>query len=130
MRRHVANAYDYNAVGVTFCQAGAYDLAIVQLKEAVRLKPAVANYHFNLGGAYYGKGRLADAEYELSEALRLEPGHIKAHWLRALCLEKAGRPAEALIEYRWVRSQAGNSMEGRNASEAIRGLEGPGSLQA
>lgn len=124
MRRHKPNAYDYNALGASFYQAGAYGLAIAQLEEAVRMAPTVAAYRFNLGGAYYGKGRLGDAERAFREALWLDGQHAGAHYFLAVCLERAGRIREALAEYGWVRAHAPDTGEGRKADEAIRALGG------
>jgi hypothetical protein len=61
MRRKRPTVGDWNTLGVHFYSVGAYDLAIAQLEEAVRLAPEMASIHFNLGGAYYGKGRVAEA---------------------------------------------------------------------
>jgi tetratricopeptide (TPR) repeat protein len=101
---------------------GAYDLAIAQLEKAVRLAPEMASLHFNLGGAYYGKGRLADAEQEFRLALGRDPGHARAHWFRGLCLEGSGRLDEALQEFEWVRANSPGTREARSAREEIHAI--------
>jgi hypothetical protein len=58
VQRKRPTVHDLNALGVHFYSVEAYDLAIVQLEQATSLAPDVAAIHFNLGGAYYGKGRI------------------------------------------------------------------------
>ncbi len=122
MRPRQPTVYDLNALGVHFYAVGAYDLAIVQLEEAARLAPEVACIHFNLGGAYYGKERTADAEREFRQTLEIEPGHVRAHWFRGLCLEKLDRLHEALAEFGWVLSHAPGTREARSAREEIQAI--------
>ena len=119
MPRRRPTIRDWNELGVHFYSAGAYDLAIVQLEQAVKFAPGVAGIHFNLGGAYYGRGRIADAEREFRAALKLEPDHARSRWFRGLCLEKLGRLDEALAEFMWVRRQAPGTREARSAQEEI-----------
>jgi tetratricopeptide (TPR) repeat protein len=122
MRPRRPTVHDHNSLGVHFYQVGAYDLAIAQLEQAVRLAPEVASLHFNLGGAYYGKGRVADAEREFRLALELVPDHARSHWFRGLCLERMGRLVEALEEFAWVCSRSAGTREDRSAKEEIRAI--------
>jgi tetratricopeptide (TPR) repeat protein len=122
MRPKRPTIHDFNALGVHFYSVGAYDLAIAQLESARTLAPDVANIHFNLGGAYYGKGCVADAEREFRRALELEPEHVKAHWFRGLCLEGLGRFSEALEEFEWVLRHSTGTREARSAREEIQAI--------
>ena len=122
MRRKRATVQDYNSLGVHFYSVGAYDLAIVQLETAVALAPEVASLHFNLGGAYYGKGRAADAECEFRRVLELDPSHVRTHWFRGLCLEKLDRFGEALVEFQWVLRHSTGTREARSAREEIEAI--------
>jgi len=119
MRGKRPTVHDWNKLGVHFYSVGAYDLAIFQLEKAVSLAPEVAGIHFNLGGAYYGRGRVADAEREFHLALELDPDHARSHWFRGLCLERLGRPDEALEEFKWVREHSPGTREARSAQEEI-----------
>jgi tetratricopeptide (TPR) repeat protein len=110
---------DLNMLGVHFYSVGAYELAIVQLEQAVALAPEVASIHFNLGGAYYGTGRVAEAEREFRQALALDPGHARAHWFRGLCLEGLGDLDAALGEFGWVLRHSTGTREARSAREEI-----------
>jgi len=123
MRRKRPTVGDWNTLGVHFYSVGAYDLAIAQLEEAVRLAPEVAGIHFNLGGAYYGRGRVVDAEREFHLALELAPDHARCHWFRGLCLEKLGRLNEALMEFEWVRQHSPGTREARSAQEEIEAID-------
>ena len=120
MRSRRPTVSDLNALGVEFYRAQAYDLAIVQLEQAVRMAPEVASIHLNLGGAYYGKERLDDAERECRTALQLSPDHVRAHWFRGRCLVRLGRLAEALDEFRWVQAHSTETREARSAQEEIK----------
>jgi Flp pilus assembly protein TadD len=123
MRSKRPTVHDWNTLGVHFYSVGAYDLAIAQLEEAVRLAPEVAGIHFNLGGAYYGRGRVVDAEREFHLALELAPDHARCHWFRGLCLEKLGRLNEALMEFEWVRQHSPGTREARSAQEEIEAID-------
>ena len=122
MRRKRPTVRDWNTLGVHFYSVGAYDLAIFQLEKAVSLAPEVAGIHFNLGGAYYGRGRVADAEREFRLALELDPDHARSHWFRGLCLERLGRLDEALEEFKWVRQHSPGTREARSAQEEIEAI--------
>jgi protein O-GlcNAc transferase len=113
---------DLNTLGVQFYRAEAYDLAIVQFEEAVRLAPDSPAIHFNLGGAYYAKQRVADAERHFQTVLVLDPDHVRSHWFRGLCLERLGRLREALEEFHWVRGHSTGTREARSAQEEIQAI--------
>ena len=113
---------ELNTLGVHFYSVEAYEFAIVQLEQAIRLAPHVASIHFNLGGAYYGKGRIGEAELEFRRALELDPGHARAHWFRGLCLERMGRLGDALTEFHWVRERSPGTREARSALEEIQAI--------
>jgi len=115
---------DLNTLGVTFCHAGAYDLAIAQLAEAARLAPDAAVVRSNLGAAYYGKGRFADAEREFRQSLELVPTRAAIRRFHGRCLVRLGRLQEALEEFRWVLEHSPDTWEGRSAREEIWAIQG------
>lgn len=119
MRLKRPTVNDLNTLGVQFYRSEAYDFAIVQFEEAARLVPESPAIHFNLGGAYYAKDRVADAEREFRTALTLDPTHVRAHWFRGLCLERMGRFREALREFGWVLAHSVGTRETRSAREEI-----------
>jgi Flp pilus assembly protein TadD len=57
---------------------GQIDDAITQYQEAIRLKPAGADAHNNLGAALYRKGLTDEAIRQYQEALRLKPDYADA----------------------------------------------------
>ena len=49
-----------------------------QFQEAIRLKPDDAEFHNNLGAAFYQKGQTDEAIGQFQEALRLNPDYAQA----------------------------------------------------
>ncbi len=80
----------YNAAA-GLINAGRQDLAIPALERAAAGQPDLAFIHHQLGLAYLGKERYADAVRELKEAVRLEPEGANAATDKVLIekLEKA-----------------------------------------
>jgi tetratricopeptide (TPR) repeat protein len=73
-----------------------YPAAIRLFDELAKRAPAVPEFHANLGMAYYGANRFADAAAQLHEALRLKPSLSNAHYFLGLSLSKAGKCKEAV----------------------------------
>ena len=65
-----------------------------------RREPSKASIREALGIAYYRIRRFAEAEEEFRTILELEPVDHYAHFALGRCLEKQGRPAEAVGHYR------------------------------
>lgn len=129
MRRKRPTLNDLNTLGVTFYRAGAYELAIAQLEQAVRLAPEAAVVRANLGAAYYGSGRFAEAEREFRRSLELAPSRAAVRRLHGLSLARLNRLFEAVEEFRWTVEHSPDTWEGRSAREeiwALRGRTGPG----
>ena len=72
---------------------GRIDEAILQFREAIRLKPDDAAARNNLGIALVSKGQLDEAIRQFQAALRLKPNdaEIQKNLTRALELKKVGR---------------------------------------
>jgi tetratricopeptide (TPR) repeat protein len=73
--------------------------AIVELKEAVRLKPDDAAAHCNLGIALQTKGQVDQAIAEYQEAIRLKEDWAAAHSNLGAALSAKGRLDEAIAEF-------------------------------
>lgn len=69
-------------------------------REAIRLRPAMAEAHAELGAALREQGRLPDAVASLEQAVRLSPTLGEAHQTLALCLDDQGDATRAAQEYR------------------------------
>jgi TolA-binding protein len=74
------------------------------LSESVRLRPTSPAAHYNLGNALVGRQRLADAQSQFREAVRLDPDY-------GLARDALVRVERALAE--WRREHAGKSSEAR-----------------
>ena len=59
-----------------------------------------AQYHYDLGLAYYSLNKVALAQEEVEEALRLKPDLDPAQYIRGACLLATGDSAGALREFR------------------------------
>ncbi|GER29168.1 tetratricopeptide repeat-containing family protein [Striga asiatica] len=58
---------------------GRFAEALAFYDKAISISPANAAYHFNRAAALMGLRRLVEAVRECEEAIRLEPGYVKAH---------------------------------------------------
>lgn len=68
---------------------GEYDLAVVRLREALKLDPNIVDAWHDLGGILILQGRLEDAERVFKTALAKSPKHVPS--LRGLALVQARR---------------------------------------
>ncbi len=89
-------------MGVFFYSRRLYDRAIAEFEQVLRLLPGLPSVHYNLGGALFGKGQLAEAEAAFRKALTLDPDHLEARYFLGLTLRELGRLAEALREMRAI----------------------------
>jgi Flp pilus assembly protein TadD len=76
------------------------DEAVAHFKEALRLKPDLAEAHTNLGNALQRMGRLKEAVAEYREAVRLKPDLAEAHNDLGNALPKLGQIKEGEAECR------------------------------
>ncbi len=75
---------------------GKHETAIRDYGRLVKLAPAVADYHLNLGIAYYSSDRPFDAVQPLQQALKLKPGLAQARYYLGASLAESGRCQEAM----------------------------------
>jgi predicted O-linked N-acetylglucosamine transferase (SPINDLY family) len=80
-------------------QTGRISRAIDYLQAVLRLQPALATAHNNLGNAMREEGRLAEAVASFQEAVRLQPDFLVAHNNLGNALLREGRPDEAGASY-------------------------------
>jgi len=81
-------------------QAGRYEAALTAYRRLVAENPADASLRSDLGGTLGALGRYAEALDQVGQALRLDPLNVEALYNRGVILEKAGRRAEAVADYR------------------------------
>jgi len=79
---------------------GKLNEAIAELREAIRLKPAVVESHIGLANALDEQGKAEDAIAEYREAIRLDPDEALAHFNLAVTLGRQGKTEAAITEYR------------------------------
>lgn len=113
--------------GEEFLGQGRWDMAIQELKKALRLDPNIAAVRANLGMAYYFQGEISAAIKELEEALTIEPGRVDAaHGLGLALYEKGelGGAVEAFRAATRLNAQAyynlGNALEQQGNIDAAR----------
>ena len=79
---------------------GAYDEAIAQFREVLRLKPDYAEAYVNIGVALRKQGRTDQAIEALSRAVELQPGCADALYNLGNALFERGQAAQAVEAYR------------------------------
>ncbi|MBI5196787.1 MAG: tetratricopeptide repeat protein [Nitrospirae bacterium] len=70
-KKNPANARAYNMIGICFFEKGDINSAILNFREAIRVKPDYTQAHSNLGTAYMELSMLEKAEKELFFSLYL-----------------------------------------------------------
>ncbi len=83
-----------------FLQRGFAERAVDALRRAVELDPGLVQAHFNLANALIGLERWAEAGPHLDAVLRIEAGHWRARYLRAMTRHQGGETADAIRELR------------------------------
>ena len=78
--------------------------ATVALEKAKRREPEKASIREALGIAYFRIRRFAEAESEFRAIIELKAVDDYAHFALGRCLEKQGRPEEAVGHCGWRRS--------------------------
>ena len=75
---------------------GENETAVRDYEQLVKLAPTVADYHLNLGVAYYSSDRPFDAVQPLQQALKLKPALAQARFYLGASLAESGRCQEAM----------------------------------
>jgi Flp pilus assembly protein TadD len=96
----MSETYNLFRQGREHMAAGLNAQATVALEKAKRREPAKASIREALGIAYFRIRRFAEAESEFRAVLDLTPVDHYAHFALGRCLEKQGRPDEAVGHYR------------------------------
>ena len=96
----MSETYNLFRQGREHMAAGLNAQATVALEKAKRREPAKASIREALGIAYFRIRRFAEAEHEFRAVLDLTPVDHYAHFALGRCLEKQGRPDEAVGHYR------------------------------
>ncbi len=70
------------------------------LREALKLDPALGDAHVTLGNLLGDRGRFAEAEAAYRQALALDAGDASASYNLGLLFTETGRPTEAVAQFR------------------------------
>ena len=93
------NNLAHSDLGVELARLGRFDEAILQYKEAMKIRPGDAESHSNLGNALARRGRIDEAVEQYRQALKLKPGYAEAHSNLGVALAGLGRLDEAVSQY-------------------------------
>jgi Flp pilus assembly protein TadD len=115
----MSETYNLFRQGQRHMAAGMNAQATVALEKAKRREPAKASIREALGIAYFRIRRYAEAEEEFRAILELKPVDDYAHFALGRCLEKQGRPDEAVGHYRMATIFRPQRPEYRQALEAL-----------
>jgi len=88
-----------NLLAVIAGRTGRDSRAIDYLQAVLRLKPALAAAHYNLGTVLVSQRKLPEAVASFQEAVRLQPDFADAHSDLGTALLNLGRPAEAVASF-------------------------------
>ncbi len=95
-----ARAYDLWLQGMDARLDGRYQEAVVHLRAALALDPALYQAHCCLGSSYSQLARLEEAIAAYKQAIRLKPDDAEAHNNLGVAYGKLGRYEEAMAAYR------------------------------
>jgi len=89
----------------------------------LRLNPAYAKAHNNLGNALLQTGRAAEAIDHYNEALRIYPNSVDAHNNLGAALGQMGRTSEAIEQLQAALRINPNDVDVRNALTKLEALQ-------
>jgi Flp pilus assembly protein TadD len=115
----MSETYDLFRQGREHMAAGMNAQATVALEKAKKREPDKTSILEALGIAYFRIRRFAEAEQEFREILELRPVDHYAHFALGRCLEKQGRPDEAVPHYKMAAFFRPQSKEYRKALESL-----------
>jgi predicted O-linked N-acetylglucosamine transferase (SPINDLY family) len=78
------SAESYNNLGAVFQEKQKIDLAIEYYRKALQIDSNFHNAYINLGMALHTSGNQEEALTVLDEAIRLNPGSLKAQWAKCM----------------------------------------------
>lgn len=115
----MSETYDLFQQGRDHMAHGRNAQATVSLEKAKRREPDKTSIREALGIAYFRIRRYAEAEREFRDILDLRPVDHYAHFALGRCLEKQGRPEEAVSHYKMATFFRPQSKDYRQALEAV-----------
>ena len=117
----MSETYDLFQQGRELMAHGRNAQATVPLEKAKKREPEKTSIREALGIAYFRIRRWQEAESEFRDILELRPVDHYAHFALGRCLEKQGRPQEAVAHYRLASFFRPQSRDYQRALEALEG---------
>lgn len=114
LKQHPDDAEALHLRGVAALVQGQGTDAARFIGAAVKLRPTAADFHVDLGNAYFSLGEMPAAEQAMREALRLNPGHTDALFNLGNLLRQTKRLPEALGCYSALLERLPNFSNGWN----------------
>ncbi len=110
---------ELNTLGVHFFRMGAHELALAQFRVALRLLPASALLHFNVGACLFELRRDVEAAEAFAAALQDAPGNRRARLYLGVSLARLGRGEEAVAHLRYVAAEDAGGQDGALARATL-----------
>jgi tetratricopeptide (TPR) repeat protein len=76
------------------------DNAVVELQNAIRLQPDLADAHYTLGVLFWQRGEFDQAAGELQKAIQDRPNYAEAHYTLGTVFKQQGKLPESAAELR------------------------------
>ena len=86
-------------LGIALNNQGKLDEAVAAYRQAIRIKPDLAEAHSNLGNALLGQGKLKEALASCDRAMSVRPNHFGTLYNRGVILHELKQYDEALASY-------------------------------
>jgi predicted O-linked N-acetylglucosamine transferase (SPINDLY family) len=122
------NADALHLLGVLSSQTGHLGAAIELIGRAIRINPAVAEFHSNLGESYRRAGDWERAIASFRRAIELNPNLAEAHNSLGIALREKGQPDAAIAayeeairlrpEYAEAQNNLGNALSDKECPDA------------
>jgi tetratricopeptide (TPR) repeat protein len=93
------NYIAHNNLARTLLERGELNEAIAHYKEALEIKPDVAQVQSNLGNALVREGQAEEAIVHLQKALQIDPAYAEAYNYMGSALMRKGQAGEAIAYY-------------------------------
>ena len=114
-----SETYDLYKQGREQMKKGMNAQATVALEKAKRREPGKASIREALGIAYFRIRRFEEAEREFRALVDMKPVDDYAHFALGRCLEKQGKPEEAVSHYKMAAFFRPQNTEYRQALESL-----------
>lgn len=97
-------SFVYNNLGIVYQLRGDHAQAIVQFREAIRLRPDYVAPRLLLGASLLALGKDAEAAHELEDAVKVQPGEPAVHIQLAHAYERTRNYTRLVEQYQILHS--------------------------